>query len=148
MLALENPERRKEERNGADGHDEVAEKNARNGKGSFFDLEVIGCDGKAGNSHRTERCALQRLKAGGFSAKKNGKRNAQGYRVQLDKAVGPHAGLPGVADGEVPAGEVRRSEHDGCGPEQAALAQAAHRGRPDDVELLLDGEAPEGKDHR
>src|SRR6266540_17528 len=30
MLAIENPERREEERNGADGHDEVADKNARN----------------------------------------------------------------------------------------------------------------------
>src|SRR5208282_2972243 len=112
-----------EEGDGSESHDGIAEKDAGDGEGINFDLEVVCGYGEGGDAGGEERGALQNGKARDASGEQGGEEDAEGDGIELDKAVGPHFGFPGVVGGEIPAGEVGSDEHGGCGVEQASLRE-------------------------
>ncbi len=137
-----------EERDGSEGHDGVAEEDAGHGERITFDLEIICGEGEASEASGEERQAMEQGKPRSASGEEHSEDDAEGDGIELNEGVGPDFGFPGVARGEIPAGEIGHGEHNGGGYEQAAFGKFAHGGGPEDVELLFDGDAPEREDYR
>ncbi len=141
-------ERREEQGRGSEDGNGIAKENTGHGKRIEFDSEVVCREDEAGKASDEESGAQQWGKSRSASGEQDGEDDAESDAIELDKGVTPDFCFPGVVGCEIPAGETGYGEHGSSGDEQSALGEFAHGGGPEEIELLLEGDKPEGKDDR